>query len=108
MAKFQRINENVFKLMPEAQAAMSAEEVAATWKDDENGEYICVLPDENRAYYCAHRKVMEEIPVRYGNIWSGINVWMDAHGFYPNIWSANDHGNLTLWNRRGKPLGGLV
>lgn len=108
MTKFQRIDENVFKLMPEAKAEMSAEEVAAIWREDENGEYIVVLPNENRAYYCAQKRVMEEIPIRYGNIWSGINVWMDAHGFYPNIWSANERGNLTLWNKRGEPLGGLV
>ena len=87
---------------------MSAEEVAATWREDETGEYVVVLPDENRAYYVANKKVMEEIPVRYGNIWAGINVWMDSKGFFPNIWSANDHGNLTLWNRRGEPLGGMV
>ena len=108
MAKFQQINENVFKLMPEAKREMSAEEVAQIWREDENGEYVCVLPDENRAYYCAHKTAMEEIPVRYGNIWAGIRVWMDAKGYYPNIWSANDHGNLTLWGKNGRPLGALV
>jgi len=107
MKTFKRIDENIFKL-EEAPKQMSHEDIAAAWEDDKDGEYITVLPDENRAYYVAHGKVMEEIPVRYGNIWSGINVWMNAKGFYPNIWSTNDHGNLTLHNKRGDSLGGLV
>ena len=108
MTKFQRIDENIFKLMPEAKKEMSAEEVAAIWREDENGEYIAVVPDQNRAYYCAHKIVMEEIPIRYGNIWAGIKVWMDSHGYYPNIWSANERGNLTLYNKSGTPLGAIV
>lgn len=107
MAKFQRITENTFKLMQEV-GQVSHEDVVAAWEDDKNGEYVCILPDENRAYYVAHQKVMEEIPVRYGNIWAGVRVWMDSKGFYPNIWSANERGNLELWDKSGRNLGGLV
>lgn len=87
---------------------LSHDEVVAAWEDDKNGEYITILPDENRAYYVAHGSSLEEIRPVYGNIWSGVRAWMDSKGFYPNIWSANDHGNLSLWSRGGKMLGGLV
>ena len=107
MKTFKRIDENTFKL-EEAPHKMSHEEVVAAWEDDKNGEYVCVMPDENKAYYVAHGVGMEEIPSRSDDIWSGINVWMSAKGFFPNIWSTNDHGNQTLWDKRGNDLGGLV
>lgn len=106
MKKFQQINENIFKLVEVGE--LPHEEVAAAWQDDQHGEYISVDPDGNRAYYIAHGTRMEEIPSQYGNIWAGIRAWMNSKGYFPNIWSANDHGNLTLWSRSGKPLGGLV
>jgi hypothetical protein len=91
-----------------AEEKIDAEELQSIWEDDKNGEYIAVLPDENRAYYVAHGKKIEEIPPGRHNIWMGIRTWMDSQEFYPNIWSANKRGNLTLWNHRGEELGGLV
>jgi hypothetical protein len=91
-----------------AEKELPHEDVAAAWQDDKNGEYIAVEPDSNRAYYVAHGSRMEEIPAKFGNIWGGIKAWMDAKGFYPNIWSANDHGNVSLHSKSGRYLGGLV
>lgn len=91
-----------------SEGKLSHEEVVDAWENDKNGEYIQIDPDSNSAAYVAHGRVMEKIPTQYGNIWSGISEWMNTKGYYPNIWSVNDHGNVTLWNRSGKSLGGLV
>lgn len=104
MKKFQRIDENIFKLMEVNE--LPHEEVATAWEEDKNGEYIQV--GDNKAAYIAHGSVMEQIPAVYGNIWTGIQHWMKTKGFYPNIWSVNDHGNVSMYDRRGNYLGGLV
>ena len=105
MKKFQRINENTFKLMEVNE--YSAEELEQIWQEDKAGEYI-QINDNGTAFYVAHGRAMEQIQPQYGNLWAGIRAWMKAKNFSPNIWSVNDHGNVTLHSQTGKSLGGLV
>ena len=87
---------------------ISHEEVVQTWEDDKDGEYILVSSDDRTANYIAHGVQSGVIEPKFGSIWTGIRQWMKSHNFYPNIWSINDHGNLSLWNKNGRYLGGIV
>ena len=85
------------------------EQVFEAWENDKDGDYISVLPDENRAYYCDGGSSLIEIyPPKNGNIWAGIRAWQEKEGYFPNIWFANDHGNLSLYDNKGNYLGGIV
>lgn len=84
---------------------LSAEELNLIWQDDDNGEHIQV--NDSGIFYVAHHRAMEQISDNPRDF-KAIKAWMDKHKFYPNIWHVNDHGNVTLLNRRGQSLGGLV
>ena len=86
---------------------LPAEELAATWEDDRDGEYV-QIDDDGDAVYVAHGKAMEHIPKASGDTFADIRAWMDKKRFWPNIWSVNDHGNVTLHGPDGQDLGGLV
>ncbi len=135
--RFQRIDENTFKLMEVHK--YSTEELQTMWDDDKDGEYI-QLDDSGRAVYVAHGMAMEEIvpptnkreidrfvggppdrvsvtqraPVEYGDeserqMLRMIEEWCKKHNFWPNIWFVNQRGNIELVDRKtGKYLGGLV
>jgi len=83
--------------------------LSATWEEDKNGEYIQINPDSS-VYFVAHGKAMEQIaPKGTGkDMFRRIGSWMKAKGYYPNIWQVNDHGNVELFDKSGRPLGGLV
>jgi len=81
--------------------------VADLWNEDKDGEYV-QINDDGSVVYVAHGSAMETIPVEPENPYPGINAWMEAKGFFPNIWSVNDHGNVTLHDGQGNDLGGVV
>jgi hypothetical protein len=98
---------NVKKL---SEGEIPTEELAATWADDKNGEYIQINPDDS-VWYVAHGKAMEEIAdkgtrdfIKFGLI----RGWIKENGVSYNIWRVNDHGNVELYSSNGKALGGLV
>jgi len=106
MAKFQRIDENMFKL---AEDKYSTEQLQSMWEEDEHGEYI-QINDKYGTWYVAHGQAMEQIaPKDTGDYkFRLINIWMQDHNYYPNIWYVNERGNVELVSRSGKFLGGLV
>jgi hypothetical protein len=106
MAKFQRIDENIFKL---AEENPPHEEIASMWEDDKDGEYI-QINDKYGTWYVAHGRAMEQIaPPDTGDYkFRLINIWCKNKNFYPNIWYVNERGNVELVSRNGKFLGGLV
>jgi len=81
--------------------------IAEIWAEDKEGEYV-QINDDGSVVYVAHGRAMETIPVDAENPYPGINAWMEAKSFFPNIWSVNDHGNVTLHDAQGNDLGGLV
>lgn len=86
---------------------LSTEELQEIWKDDADGEYV-QINDDGQAHYIAHGCCMEEIQPAYGNLFAGIRQWMKAKGYYPNIWSVNERGNVEMMDWHGNGLGGLV
>ena len=106
MAKFQRIDENVFKL---SEDGVAHEEIASMWEEDEHGEYI-QINDKYGTWYVAHGQAMEQIaPPDTGDYkFRLINIWCKQKNFFPNIWYVNERGNVELVSRSGKFLGGLV
>lgn len=106
MAKFQRLNENVFKLVEDH---YSTEEIAAMWEEDRGGEYIHIN-DDGSTYYVAHGKAMEQIAPSGTGDWKFrlINQWFNKNGVFLNIWYINERGNVELVSKSGKFLGGLV
>ena len=106
MAKFQRINENVFKL---AEDDLPHEEIATMWQDDERGEYI-QINDKYGVWYVAHGRAIEQIAPPNTGDWKFrlINQWFNAKGIFLNIWYVNERGNVELVSKSGKFLGGLV
>ena len=136
-ALFQRIDENVFKLVQEKHQ-YSTEELQAMWQDDERGEYI-QLSDDGSARYIAHGSAREEIvppttkrtmsrfvggdptkqpvsvqvdaehgPEAEHQKFQMIDAWCKKHSYWPNIWYVNERGNIELVSRKGDFLGGLV
>lgn len=132
-ALFQRIDENVFKLVQEKHQH-STEELQAMWQEDERGEYI-QLSDDGSARYIAHGSAIEEIvppttkrttsrfvggpqasvqvdaehgPDAEGQKFRMIDEWCTKHSYWPNIWYVNERGNIELVSRKGDFLGGLV
>lgn len=81
--------------------------IADLWNEDKDGEYV-QINDDGTVVYVAHGRVMERIQVERENPYPGINAWMEAKSFFPNIWSVNDHGNVTLHDGQGNDLGGVV
>jgi hypothetical protein len=92
-----------------AEGQMSPDELQSTWEDDKQGEYIQINPDDS-VVYVAHGRAMEQIaPKGSGrDMFRLIGSWMKANQYFPNIWQVNDHGNVELYSKSGKPLGGLV
>ena len=92
-----------------AEGQMSPDELQSTWEDDKQGEYIQINPDDS-VVYVAHGSAMEQIaPKGSGrDMFRLIGSWMKAKQYFPNIWQVNDHGNVELYSKSGKPLGGLV
>ena len=88
-------------------AKLGADKLLAMWEEDKDGEYVMVN-DDGSAHYVAHDTVMEDIPKVNGETFVGIREWMNKNSFWPNIWSVNDHGNVTLRGHKGQDLGGLV
>jgi hypothetical protein len=106
MAKFQRINENVFKL---AEDNLPHEEIATMWQEDEQGEYI-QINDKYGTWYVAHGRAIEQIAAPNVGDWKFrlINQWFNQKGIFLNIWYVNERGNVELVSKSGKFLGGLV
>jgi len=106
MTKFQRIDENVFKL---SEDKYSTEQLQSMWEDDEHGEYI-QINDKYGTWYVAHGQAMEQIaPKDTGDYkFRLINQWITKNGISLNIWYVNERGNIDLVSRSGQFLGGLV
>jgi hypothetical protein len=92
--------------MPKKLKELPFDEIVEYWNDDKDGEYIQV--DGNEAAFIAHGRVVEKIGKNYGNIFAGIRAWCEEHQYWPNVWSVNDHGNVSLYDKRGNYLGGIV
>lgn len=101
----------VANLLLEADAErLSTEELAEIYQEDKDGEFIAIDVDDTVSYV-AHGKRMETIAPKgtgHDEAFAAIRAWMDAHKFWPSIWSVNDHGNVTLYDAQGNDLGGLV
>jgi len=105
--------------------------VVAAWQEDKSsGEYIGIN-DNGDAYYQGklivpakrekeqlhppYQSKTDSLPAKWketgrtlGPDWELIKTWCKEHNYHPNIWSVNDHGNLSLYTVNGKYLGGLV
>lgn len=83
-------------------------DLASAWREDNDGEYVQVNPDDS-VWYVAHRTPRQQIaPKGTRNPFPIIARWMSRGGVILNIWRINDHGNIELMSRSGKPLGGLT
>ncbi len=40
--------------------------------------------------------------------WRAIKAWCAHTGYFPNVWTVNDHGNVELHDVDGNSYGGLV
>lgn len=87
---------------------LTADQLAEIWEDCQAGEYIGLDESREFAYYIAHGIRGERIEAIRGSIWLGIRDWAKQNGIFLNIWSVNERGNATLWNSRGRSLGGIV
>jgi hypothetical protein len=134
---FQRIDENVFKLVQERHQ-YSTEELQAIWEEDKNGEYV-QFSDDGSARHIAHGRAMEEIvpptsrqtmsqfvggdprkasitrdvPAEAPDAEKGklraVSDWFRENNVSLNIWHVNERGNIELVDpRTGDFLGGLV
>ena len=87
---------------------LSVEELAEIWQDDKDSEYV-QINDDGSAVYVVHGSTMEDIAdAEDEDVFGTISAWMNRKKFWPNIWSVNDHGNVTLHDKNGNDLGGLV
>lgn len=86
---------------------LSADEIAEYWAADQDGEYIQVN-DNGTAAFVSGGRVRKTIQAIEGDIFAGINAWMEDEGFYPNIYSISDHGNVSMYDGTGNYLGGIV
>src|SRR6185295_14429551 len=86
---------------------LPTEELAETWADDKGGEYIQINPDGS-VVEVAHGSCMATILSK--NVatdlpdfqkWAAIRAWMESKQFWPNIWSVNDHVNISLYDAQG-------
>lgn len=134
--RFQRIDENIFKLMEDK---YSTEELQAIWGEDKNGEYI-QFSDDGSARYIVHgiavktivhptsqrtmsrfvggdqrkQSVTQDVPAEEGGDADKqrlalVKQWCGKNGIFPNIWYVNERGNIELVDpRTGQFLGGLV
>ena len=91
---------------------LSLEELVEVWDGDRDGEYIQVNQETQEVHSIAHQKSMGQIcpPNQWSQQWlfRKIREWMDHEGFWPNIWGVNERGNVTLYDKRGRDLGGIV
>jgi nucleoid DNA-binding protein len=89
--------------------AISHEDIASAWREDQSGEYVQINPDDS-VWYVAHGRAKEQIvPKGTGQQkFPIIKNWMEKNHIFFNIWGVNDHGNVELYNRRGQALGGLA
>ena len=87
---------------------LSTEELVEIWREDSAGEYVQVSESENAVAYVAHGRAMEYLRAEPGHPWPAIQAWMGQHKFWPNVWSVNERGNVTLRGEQGEDLGGLV
>jgi hypothetical protein len=85
---------------------LSVDELAYTWGEDRDGEYI-QMNDRAGTTYVAHGRPMETISVKPFDFKTA-KRWMRDKGIFLNIWYVNDHGNVELYNASGRSLGGLV
>jgi hypothetical protein len=112
------------------QPRLSAEELAETWREDKDGEYV-QINDDGAAHYIAHGTAIEKICDKTVTVsrfsgrgvgsfneedvdrtrqstFKAIRDWMKRAGFFPNIWEVNERGNVELYDARGNSLGVLV
>lgn len=90
------------------------EEVVETWNDDKHGEYVQINDDGSVvevAHGCAMKAILTaDVANSMPDFqkWAAIRAWMEESQYWPNIWSVNDHGNVTLHDKDGNVLGGIV
>lgn len=93
---------------------LSTKKLAEAWRDDEHGEFIQINPDGSvveTASGRAHKVILtkqQANDLTHAEVFAAIRDHMQEEGFFPNIWSVNDHGNVTLYDGDGNDLGGLV
>jgi hypothetical protein len=117
MKLFECLGGNQFKLASPQPVSMmnersiSTEELQSMWDDDKDGEYVQINSKNGSVHYVAHGKAMEQIcpPGNVNNnTFKQIATWFQNSGVSLNIWEVNDHGNIELYNSKGKALGGSV
>lgn len=86
---------------------LSVEELQETWESNKED----IIVNENGNAYYAGKKICG--PNKdYGTDFKAIKAWMDDNNYWPNIWTVNDHGNISLYsvNNNGVETyhGGLV
>jgi len=86
------------------------EELLEIWNDDRRGDYVQINDDGSVVEIsggCFVGTILRPGPVT-DETFKLIRAWMEGNKFWPNIWSCNDHGNVTLHDEKGNDLGGLV
>ena len=84
--------------------------------DHSSGEYIQISEDGMSAMTVYNRTVVVEIiPDENSNpdnfhdlLFHAIRDYFRTNNVSYNIWSVNDHGNVTLYDPNGNAIGGLV
>jgi hypothetical protein len=83
------------------------EAVMEAWEDSEEDIKV---NDDGEAFYAG--KLIAQPDANYGTDFVAIRKWMEKNNYFPNVWVANDHGNVSLFSvdKGGKETyrGGLV
>lgn len=86
---------------PSAQR-LTAADIAEMFSTSEEDIHIDQHGD---AYYCGRRIASRDDT---NPDFDAIEAWCHREKYWPNIWQANDHGNVELVTLKGESLGGLV